>query len=136
MATIEDPRADVGTFTVLRGDPFTLPFLREQVTDANGNVTGYTELSAYGSAVTAQAKVSSKASTSSAISFTVDISNLGGTVDATATTPRLTLSLTGTQTEAMTASSYQCDVQFTGGGVSPLTLYKFTLVMVGDITQP
>ena len=54
-----------------------------------------------------------------AVEFTVDATAISDPTD-----PRLTLALTGTQTTGMTARGYGFDVQATGGGQSPFTVWQ------------
>lgn len=120
--------ADIGTFDVYRGDPFTLPILGEL--DAAGALVN---LGSYGTGWTSQIRLS--AAFPDEIPFTVNVSNINGTVDPAATAAQLVLSLTGVQTEAMTSRSYVFDVQATGGPVSPLTLYSGSLRVTQDVTR-
>lgn len=110
---------DLGTFPVVKTNPFVLPILRELDADGNG-----VELSTYGSSWVARARESH--SSTASITFTIDASNAAGTVHNAPDAYRLLLSLPGDLTATMNGR-YVCDLRVTGGTESPLTLYRWTL---------
>lgn len=98
---------------IYRGDPWVLP------------ITDSVNLTTFGSAFAAQMRASEDATTFVTV-----------TVDATAASSgTLTLSLTAAATAAMSGTKYVCDVQATGGTLSPVTLYRFVVPFTKDVTR-
>jgi hypothetical protein len=111
---------DLGAIAVYRGDAWLLPI----VDDDGGSPPVPTNLTAYGSSWTCQAR--SSEDTDPPVTITVDASN--------AATGRLNLSMTGTITAGM-SGEYKFDVQVTGGTLSPLTMFRGRLRVTKDVTH-
>lgn len=119
---------DLGVFQHLRGQPFELKFLAEF--DADDAIV---ELSTYGTTWAAQLRPSFDSTT--AVDFTLDVSNIDGGVDSDPFATRLILTLASADTAALQLATYYADVQVTGGAVDPNTLYAFRVTIHGDVTR-
>lgn len=123
-----DPRANLGSFTTVRGDAFELTVTVTQ-TASDGSVSPV-DLTAYGS-FTCQARSSQDALT--AVDVSIDVSNAVSGV--------LVLSLTGSQTAGMSQPDsdgsivYGFDVQADGSALSPDTPLEGSIVIVRDFTH-
>lgn len=112
---------DLGSVPLYRGDAWRMP-----ITDYAADGTTPTNLTGYGSAWAAQMRQTPDSPTAVTI-----------TVDATAAaTGQLVLTLAAATTAELTASLYVFDVQATGGAVSPITVYRGTVVVTRDVTRP
>lgn len=98
---------------IYRGDAWLLP------------IADSVNLTTFGSAFQCQMRASEDATTY--VTVTVDASG--------ASAGNLALSLTAAATAAMTGTQYVCDVQATGGTLSPITLYRFVVPFVKDVTR-
>lgn len=128
MATIDGYPIPLDPIRQWRGDPLTLVLRLTVPADPPTDPPVPVDLSGYGTGWTSQLRRS--ATSAGHVDFTVDVTKIADPTD-----PRLTLSLTGTQTTAMTASGYGFDVQATGGGQTPFTVWQGKLVMAGEYTH-
>ena len=123
---MSDPRQQLGEWDVVAGDPLSITI---NITSGGTGVN----LTTYGTTWTADLRTDPTSSTS--VPFTVDAS--------AASTGTLVLSLTGTQTSTMATSltctpaptSWQFDLQASGGTVSPQTPFQGMVIAYPPYTH-